>query len=328
MYDVGDVRFPSGVVPGSHDCVPPGGGGASIAWDELQNPIFTTEAMAKDQAIRFAGGRWHLLFSNRIASGPHAGFGHVASEDWTAWDWVLPLAHEGGSNDITSLADGTFVIAHQQERPDDPDSRMLVYRTTADLDDIGSTTFTQLFPEIHPQERLIDVALAHTEFGVFAIFKRGARESVVQVTTLAHSPSGSLDGPWHLVGDPDVGWFENYQFLVIDGKWHLLGTRIPVHQPELYRLDGDPRVPTAWLRWTPVGTLAVPGERWNSGEGDPGFIYERANSAFLCDARTLDGWFYLLYAGSTELTTNDGRGHAKIGVARSHDLVRWTVPPV
>jgi hypothetical protein len=36
---------------------------------------------------------------------------------------------------------------------------------------------------------------------------------------------------------------------------------------------------------------------------------------------------YLVYAGATELVGNDGRGHQKVGVARSTDLQSWTVPP-
>ena len=56
--------------------------------------------------------------------------------------------------------------------------------------------------------------------------------------------------------------------------------------------------------------------------------YEHANSAFLCDASALaGGYYYLFYAGSNELTRFDGWGHAKIGVARSTDLVHWQVPP-
>jgi hypothetical protein len=33
------------------------------------------------------------------------------------------------------------------------------------------------------------------------------------------------------------------------------------------------------------------------------------------------------YAGSTDLTRVGGWGHARIGLARSTDLVNWQVPP-
>jgi hypothetical protein len=287
--------------------------------------VLATDAMAKDQAVRFADGRWHMFFSD--GSPERSGMGHAVSDDWSEWTLVTPRPDRGGSNDVTRLADGRYVVAHQVPRDDEPASRRLVYRVAESLDEIAGARERPLFPGIYASERLIDVALAHTEWGTFGMFKRGARTSLTQVTTLVHSPSGSLDGPWTLVGDPDVGWFENYQLLPIDGRWHLLGTRIPVHAPELYRLDGDPSDPAAWLHWTPLRTLEVPEEGWNSGGTVPGIDYERANSGYLCDARAVDGHFYLFYAGSTELVTNDGRGHAKIGVARSRDLVEWRVPP-
>ena len=36
---------------------------------------------------------------------------------------------------------------------------------------------------------------------------------------------------------------------------------------------------------------------------------------------------YLTYAGSTDLTSFGGWGHASVGIARSSDLVNWRVPP-
>jgi hypothetical protein len=50
-----------------------------------------------------------------------------------------------------------------------------------------------------------------------------------------------------------------------------------------------------------------------------------ANTAFLLDLRAHDGWFYAFYSGTDRLDP-DLRGHGKIGVARSRDLVNWYVP--
>ena len=44
------------------------------------------------------------------------------------------------------------------------------------------------------------------------------------------------------------------------------------------------------------------------------------------DWRERDGHFYLFYAGSNDGERFSGRGHAKIGVARSTDLKTWTLP--
>jgi hypothetical protein len=51
------------------------------------------------------------------------------------------------------------------------------------------------------------------------------------------------------------------------------------------------------------------------------FTYERANAAFLTD-----GFYYLLYAGRTDIESFSGRGHAKLGLARGRDLAVWDVP--
>ena len=59
--------------------------------------------------------------------------------------------------------------------------------------------------------------------------------------------------------------------------------------------------------------------------GGSSVSFEHANSAFLCVGP--QGEDYLTYAGSTELTAFDGWGHARIGLARSTDLVNWQVPP-
>ncbi|MCA1691931.1 MAG: hypothetical protein LC733_06945 [Actinobacteria bacterium] len=181
----------------------------------------------------------------------------------------------------------------------------------------------RLAPSVRPLpgDRLIDAALAHTRHGLFLGYNH--QEDRFE---MAWSPSGSLEGPWRRIGVADTGAFENYQFLQVDGVWHVLGTTVPVHRELLYRLDGPPERPESWLRWKLVRQLEVPAESWNRDQGD-GRGFELANAAFLCDARPLDGYWYLFYAGSTELNRFGGRGHAKMGIARSTDLVRWEVPP-
>jgi hypothetical protein len=315
----------TGALAGSAECVPPGGGGATIAWEELRNPIVATEWMAKDQTIRFVDGRWHLWYSSRQ---PGRGIGYQTSPDLARWTVQEERPEIGGSPDITRDAAGQFVMTHQVDPPppDDPDNDDLAYRVAGTPEGLSSAAVRPLAPGFFEDTRRIDAAIAHTQWGLFLVFKRGARDLVPQITTMLHSPSGSLDGPWDLLGEPNVGWFENYQLLTIDGRWHMLGTRIPIHVPELWRLTGDPSDPQAWLGWEKVRDLEVPEEAWNGGGNAPGIDYERANSAYLCDARAVDGHFYLFYAGSTELTTFDGRGHAKIGVARSTDLRTWTAP--
>jgi hypothetical protein len=178
---------------------------------------------------------------------------------------------------------------------------------------------------------MIDGALAFTGHQLLLGFKFSSPEQP-QVFEIARSTTGRPDGPWQLVGRPDIevdgGTIENYEFLTVGGVWHLVATSNNLDQPWLFTLAGDPALPAGWLRWTGARLLMVPGQRFDSGPGISSIGYEHADSAFLCDAGALPGHLtYLFYAGSRELTQFGGWGHARIGVARSTDLIHWQVPP-
>jgi hypothetical protein len=172
---------------------------------------------------------------------------------------------------------------------------------------------------------MIDAALAFTGHGVILGFKAG---TTTQHFEIAWAPS--LTGTFRVVGRPDIVVYddtvENYEFLTVDGGWHLVATSNTLDQPFLFTLGpGDPATPSTWLHWSDGQQLSVPGESFNSGTGVSSVGYEHANSAFLCVGPA--GEDYLTYAGSTELTQFGGWGHARIGLARSTDLVHWEVPP-
>lgn len=310
-----------------------------IAWERLKNPIVQFDDRAsKDVAMQFVDGTWHMTFSN-IADRPFRfQIGMIQSQDWSDWStdrvtvWDQPTAGGLASPDINQLQDGTFVAtfnSHSYDRRDDKGTTQnkLYYRTSQDFQTWSdSQRLLENFWD-RRDDRLIDGAIAQTDFGIVVGTKKG------QTFHLAYSPSGSLAGPWKEIGRPNIpGGLENYQFLQLDGVWHLLGTtlRAPkgfdrTHLPALYPLAGNPDKPTGWLKWKQVQILEVPQEDWNGGDST-GNDYEQANAAFLCDARTVDGHFYLFYAGSNETRQFNGRGHAKIGVARSLDLKTWEVP--
>ena len=153
----------------------------------------------------------------------------------------------------------------------------------------------------------------------------------LQQFELARSASGSLSGPWTLVGAPDISirgdTVENYQFLHLDGRWQLLASTNNGNQPAIFDLLGDPTAPTGWLHWSPGRILDVPQEPWNPGSGLTGTDYEHANSASLVDGRRFGGWYYLSYSDAPDKTAFNGEGHAVVAVARSRDLERWIVPP-
>ena len=71
------------------------------------------------------------------------------------------------------------------------------------------------------------------------------------------------------------------------GRWHLLATSNTFDQPWIFKLSGDPAVPSSWLHWTGARMLVIPGQPWDTGPGLSSVSFEHANSVFLCDARML-----------------------------------------
>ncbi len=227
--------------------------------------------------------------------------------------------------------DGTSVATYQSNPGDVGGAAKLSYRTSTDLQHWSEPK--PLARSLHPAagDRMIDGALAYAAGGLILGYKYGLADGdQKQAFEIAFSPSGSLDGPWTFVGRPAISVFgdtlENYEFLQIDGRWHLVATTNVLDRPYFATLAGSPDSPQGWLHWSDGRVLDIPEEAWNHGAGVSSVTHEVANAIYLCDARALDGHFYAFYAGSDELTAFDGWGHAKIGVARSTDLVHWEVP--
>ena len=308
------------VAPGQdHACIvgtPP----PSIDWSALQNPILSSPTIGvKDQALQWSGGAWHMLFSDMTATSaaPHVRFSvaESSSRDLQHWSEPRVIANDAASPDIVRSPSGLFIVTYQTPRG-------LAYRTSS-----GSRLRSWSAP--HPlgrglDHRMIDGALAFTGHGVILGFKAG---TTTQHFEIAWAPS--LSGRFHPVGQPDVAVYgdtiENYEFVTVDGEWHMVATSNTLDQPFLFTLGpGDPAAPSTWLHWGAGQSLLVPSEAFNSGSGISSVQFEHANSAFLCVGP--GGVNYLTYAGSTELTQFGGWGHARIGLARSTDLVHWQVP--
>ena len=326
-------------MPSSQSCADAGVGprSATIPWTHLRNPILSYKTSAlRDTGVRLRNGRWHFLFTDAVGTAPTWRIAQTSSTDWHTWTRKTVWAPQRGtigvaSPDVTRRPDGTYVVTYEsnpgESQPRGQDKAY--YRLSRDLVHWGSPH--RLLPHLHarPQDRVIDPALAWTERGLFLGYKYGTIGSD-QHFEIAVSPSGSLAGPWHYVGRPNISVYndtiENYEFLEIDGTWSLLGTSNTLDRPEFFQLEGDPATPKGWLDWSPAREFELPLESWNSTVGVPGGNYDEANAAYLCDARKIDGWFYLFYMGSTELKEFGNWGHTRIGVARSKDLVVWQVP--
>jgi hypothetical protein len=322
---------------GTQGCLgpPAESGHGTIAWDRLRNPILSYDSRGvRDIALRLLHGQWHLLFTSVVGSAPDWGITSATTSDLATWDPPVDWPPQPGttglaSPDVTRSPDGTYVVTYQSDpgETDPPGPAKLYYRTSPDL--VHWSAPHRLAPTIHPApaDRLIDAALAWTPHGLALGYKFGSDQQHFEI---AWSASGSLDGPWQLVGRPDITVYgdtiENYEFLPIDGVWNLLATSNMFDRPWLFTLTGDATRPDGWLHWSAGRELEVPLESWNSGAGLPGVNYEIANSAYLCDLRRVDGYFYLLYIGTNELKSYGGWGHTKLGIARSRDLVVWQVP--
>lgn len=332
----------TGAPPGAdHACIVAGSGHPVIDWPALANPIYSwPTAAVKDEALVWTAGRWHLLFSylRTDPTGPGGVRWDVAtatSPDLARWSAPHPWPAQAGtlgvaSPDVVRRPSGGFVVTYQSD-PGEPGGGQdkLYYRTTPDL--VRFSAPRPLAHSLHPAagDRMIDGALAVSPSGLMLGYKVGVAGDT-QAFEIARSASGSLDGPWTVIGRPAItvngGTVENYEFVGLGDHWALVATSNNLDQPFLFSMPGDPSRAGSWLRWSPGRLLEVPAGSWDSGPGISSVGFEHANSAYLCDARAVDGHYYLLYAGSPELTAFGGWGHAAIGVARSTDLVHWSVP--
>jgi hypothetical protein len=309
------------VAPGhDHDCIvgpPP----RRIDWADLRNPVLSFLTVGvKDQALQWSDGAWHMLFSDmtKTAAPPYVRFevAVVQSPDLRRWSAPRVIAPNAASPDIVRDPDGTFIVTYQTPHG-------LEYRTSSSASLTSWSRPHPLAPGL--AGRMIDAALAFTGRGVILGFKAGTTSQHFEI---AWAPS--LAKPFRLVGRPDIVVYgdtvENYEFLTLGGAWHLVATSNTLDQPFIFTLGpGDPTSPSTWLHWSDGRELVVPNQAFDSGSGISSVGYEHANSAFLCVGR--GGEDYLTYAGSTELSSYGGWGHARIGMARSSDLVDWQVPP-
>jgi hypothetical protein len=289
----------------------------------------------KDPALVAARGTWFLLFSVVDARGNwRIGIEH--SNDLRTWSPLVRLPHDPAvsgeaSPDVERAPDGNYVVTYQSF-PNDVHGGMskLYYRTTSDF--VHFSAAQPLGQPLHdaPGDRMIDAALAWTPAGLLLGYKTGVVGSALAFE-IARSASGTLQGPWRLVGRPDIRVFgdtiENDQFIRIDGAWKLVATSNQLDRPFLFDLAGNPAQPAAWLRWSPGRQLSIPQEAWNPGTGLTGATYEHANGAYLVDHRRGDGHFYVVYEDAPTMTGFFDQGHGVFAIARSTDLVHLTVPP-
>jgi hypothetical protein len=328
-----------------HACIVGGSSAPAVDWSSLRDPIISDRSGGvKDEAVVWADGQWHALFSY-VTDDPHGPGGvrwdiaTATSPDLAHWSAVAPWPAQRGvlgvaSPDLTRNRSGRYVVTYQSDPGGGPPSHLparLFYRTSTDL--LHWSPPHPLAPQLAPStgDRMIDGALVSTGHQLLVGFKYSS-PTQPDVFEMARSTTGRMRGPWTLIGRPDIrvngGTVENYEFVQVSGLWRLMATSDNLDQPWLFTLAGDPDRPRGWLRWTAGYPLTVPAQAFDTGPGISSVGFEHANSAYLCATGPSPGHeAYLFYAGSSELTQFDGWGHADIGVARSADLVHWEVPP-
>ena len=315
---------------------PPPPAPPTIPWSQLHNPLLAYPDRAlKDPALIWSDHQWVALFS-QIGGDAHWTLGMATSADLRHWSPPTTLPHDptvegDASPDVVPAPDGTYVVTDQSFVHDVAGGQAkLYYRTTRDF-----RAFSAPHPLAHtlhpgPADRMIDAALAFTPAGLLLGYKVGSADGA-QAFEIARSPTGSLDGPWKLIGRPQItvlgDTIENYQFLALNGRWQLLATSNRFDRPYLFQLTGNPHDPRGWLHWSSGRLLHVPREPWNRGRGTTGVSYEHANGVFLVNRGPIHGHVYLIYADASELTTFAGSGHDELALTRSTDLRHWSVPP-
>lgn len=312
-----------------------------IDWAGLHNPVLSYPHWSvKDAAMAYRHGTFYIFFS---AFYPDRGQlrSHVVEVSTTDFKrFSSPIFNIDGqkdgwigmcSPDVQRL-DGKFVVTFNSwgDKPGKPNQ--LFYMTSDDLLHWSARKTLALNLTQVGNQRVIDAALAWADGGYYLMYKEQT-PGIHARPRIAFSPA--LDRPFHYVGNgipvllmkdgKDNGDFhENYEFIAAQGQWYLLTTdylhnhrnplKYDVQAPYLYQLEPG----SNWLQWTLGYTLDVPGENFNRES--------IANAAALYDWRKYDGYYYLIYAGRNDGVTYARRGWNRLALARSKDLVHWSIP--
>ena len=307
-----------------------------IDWINLSNPILSfSDRMLKDQAIVYYDGYFYIFSSTRFENNDTNNKNvFYRTQDFKTYEELYDKnIADGGSPDIIKVGGTFFMVFQFSLSSDDSNIRRIFYSTSTNL--INWSESKEIAPCLQPYMRHIDGALAY-EDGYFYLGYKGWQTFFVTKSVNKELDGNWLRSKWSWAGGP-FKWAENYQFIKIDNVWHMIATSKPVfnnifellkillnelshpyvgnHEPCLYTMDGGGECLNSWARWINKTYLNIPREDWNE--------LMIANSAYLCDWREYDGYFYLFYAGANDWFRFEERGHCKIGVVRSTNLKNW-----
>lgn len=311
-----------------------------IPWDELNNPVYEKEDWSvKDATMIYVeeSEMFYIFFSAFFYVGDRVN-SHVVgvkTADWVNFSEPLfiwegeHLGYHGVCSPEIDYFDGRYVLTYNGWGDKKGKLNQLYYAVSDDLENWKKDI--PLAREVTENYRAIDaeVALHNNDWYLFYKESRPfGHLPRVDLTRVATAPD--LDGPWEFVYSGYVQFspadtahanliYENYRLLEIDDVWHLIASGYWPHEPYLYEIGGDANDKGWWGVWKEGQMLEIPPkEGFNTAH--------KANAAHLQDWRKYDGYFYLLFAGNTENESFWTRGHNKLGLVRSKDLINWEVP--
>lgn len=283
-----------------------------VPWDTLRGPLIDRPGESlSDVTVRFTVGQWHLFASRLTVATGRRDVVHLVSVDTTRWTVAgaldVPSAAGLVTPDLTRDDDGRFLLT-ATEVPSDGERPFTWAWRSDDLVTWGSRE--ALDPAVGTGLDLTTTAvtLGHAERGLVAL-STGDGFPMVAVAR-----SGEIGGAWIPAGTGPA--LTLARFLRLQDTWSVLGSQPVGGAPAIATLTGDQDKLAGWVSWSTPRGLDIPAQAWNAGV--------HATGGSLCDARGIDGYAYLFFAGSD--TTDLLVGHGVIGLARSRDLIAWELP--
>jgi hypothetical protein len=313
-----------------------------IDWNSLRNPVLSyPDWSVKDAAMAHRDGTFYVFFS---AFYPVRGQvrSHVVEVSTTDFKHFSdPIFNFDGEEDgwigmcspDVQFLYGQYVMTFNSWGDEPGKPNKLFYETSKDLIHWSPRKTLALNLTRLGNQRVIDSSLAAADGGYYLVYK-DSTPGIHSRPRMAFSTS--LNGPFRYTGNDGVvallmkdgkdnGYFhENYEFFQTNGKWYMLTTdylhnsqnhlKYDVQAPYLYALEPG----SHWLKWSQGYTFEISGEKFN--------MESIANAAAVYDWRKYDGYYYLIYAGRNDGQTYARRGWNRLALARSKDLVHWSVP--
>ncbi|TBL78517.1 family 43 glycosylhydrolase [Paenibacillus thalictri] len=292
-----------------------------MEFERLQNPIVAySEWSVKDVCVYYEDteATFYLFFSAFCLEPFRVHLVEVSTQDFISFS--EPIINWSGLDDEVGgfcapsilKADGMYYLTFNAwgDIPGQPNQ--LYFSASTDLRNWNGKH--RLARNLTEGIRSIDAAVAYVNGKFYASWKDRQLGNPI-----AWNSRMEPDG-WELIGRPELDRvYENGQFVRLDGSWHMVLTNCGMpHETHIFKMNGNGERKEDWLNWNTKLTFKVPVESFNTKDF--------SNAGFLADWRQYDGYYYLFYAGNTELETYKGRGHCRIGIARSADLVTWFAP--